>query len=210
MQTAFVKDYFVDFDDIIVAEDSDGEGLTQAQVDFFHSSKCRDEESALLVVYHASKTDFTIFDPAKIGSGGGSIYGKGFYFCDNEYDITTYGSIIKSFYLNLTNPFIFGDMEDRESAKQNVIAFARILKANSYKVTNNLLNQLYRELVRNDGGIDTLIEQTCGEEVFVDYCKKVGYDGIMNRAIGDYVAFYPEQIKLCSNKNPKKTIDSAA
>lgn len=210
MPMDFVKDYFVDFDDVTVAEDSDGNGLTAAQVQFFSNSKCRDEESALLVVYHASNADFTVFDPAKIGSGGDSIYGKGFYFCDDERDITTYGSIVKSFYLNLTNPFIFGDTEDREAAKQNVLAFARILKANGYKVTKELLKQLYRDLVQNDSGIDTLIDLTCGRKVFADYCKKVGYDGIMNSAIGDYVAFYPEQIKLCSNKNPKATSDSAS
>ena len=105
MQTAFVKDYFVDFDDIIVAEDSDGEGLTQAQVDFFHSSKCRDEESALLVVYHASRTDFTVFDPTKIGSGGGSIYGKGFYFTRNKGEASSYGNKVLPSYLKSKNMF---------------------------------------------------------------------------------------------------------
>jgi hypothetical protein len=64
------------------------------------------------------------------------------------------------------------------------------------------MKQLALDVLKNDGGLDTMIEQTCGSEKIADFLKRCGFDGIVNYDVLDFVAFEPSQIKLSSNKNP--------
>ena len=48
--------------------------LSEGQKKFFKDSKVRDESGKLLVTYHGSPNDFTVFDTSKIGSITGAIY----------------------------------------------------------------------------------------------------------------------------------------
>ena len=211
MPTALVdNELFTDFDEPTSMYDSEGNPLNSAQATFFRSSKCLDEFGALLVVYHASPNKFTTFDPKLIGSGAGSIYGKGFYFCDSDYDLDQYGKYINAYYLNLKNPFRWEACEEEADKTYNLDMFIEVLEKNNFVVTDELFSQLESDLLQNDGGLDTIIELTCGFDLAQYYFEKAGYDGIMNFESGDHVAFYPEQIKLCSNKTPAKTADVAA
>lgn len=87
--------------------DSEGNQLTQEQVEFFKNSKVRDNQGRLLVCYHGSDADrFDTFDHNFIGDDNKSGYG--FYF--------TLGTKLKfkyaseyACYINLTNPLT--DME---------------------------------------------------------------------------------------------------
>ena len=88
--------------------------------------------------------------------------------------------------------------------------FIEVLEKNNFVVSDELRSQLENDLLENDGGIDTIIEKTCGHDFVHTYLIKAGYDGIMNLDIGDYVAFEPEQIKLCSNRMPTASADVAA
>lgn len=162
------------------------------------------------MLYHASNSEFNTFDTKYIGSGGGSIYGKGFYFCDDNFGLDIYGKYIKEYYLNLKNPFRWEAVEEEADAYYNVDMFINILKYNNFEVSDELRQQLEEEVLENDGGLDTVIELTCGFDFAYSYFTKAGYDGIMNLEIGDYVAFKPEQIKLCSNKMPSSSVDIAA
>ena len=45
--------------------DSDGNTLSEQQAEYFKDSKIRDEDGNLLVVYHGSDADFTVFDKTK-------------------------------------------------------------------------------------------------------------------------------------------------
>lgn len=200
-------DFFDDFD-VSSSYDSEGRLLSVGQNDFFKNSKCIDDNGSLLVLYHASNSDFTTFAPTKIGTGGGIIYGKGFYFCDSNFGLDIYGKYIKEYYLNLKNPFVW-EIPDKNTT-HNLDKFIKVLEQNNFVVSKELRQQLEDDILENDGGLDTIIEMTCGVDFVHKYFMCAGYDGIMNLEIGDYVAFKPEQIKLCSNKNPSASIDIAA
>ena len=70
-----------------LSEDSEGRELSKAVKNRFAKSKVTDENGALKVVYHGTPSgEFSIFDKAK-GSVEGD-FGNGFYFTDNEYDVS--------------------------------------------------------------------------------------------------------------------------
>ena len=204
------NELFTDFGDLSSKYDSEGRLLSNGQVTFFSQSKCLNENKNLLVVYHASKSDFTAFDTGRIGLGGGNIYGKGFYFCEDSFGLDIYGKYIKEFYLNLKNPFRWEVCEEEADYLYNLDMFVEVLEASNFNMTDELRASLEEELVENGGGLDTIIEMTCGTGFVQKYFTNAGYDGIMNLDIGDYVAFDPKQIKLCSNKMPTEKADAAA
>lgn len=209
MSSFIDNELFTDFDSS-AAYDSENKLLSSEQVSFFKQSQCRDSSNRLLVLYHASNKDFTYFDPDRIGLNGGYIYGKGFYFCDNSFLVTDYGKYIKEFYLNLKKPFIWKMAEEDTEYLYNLDLFIEILNQNSFTVTKELKVQLEDDLLECCGGLDTIIEMTCGVNSAQQYFIKAGYDGIINLETGDYVAFKPEQIKLCSNRQPSATNNIAA
>lgn len=210
MQIDTKNDFFVNFDEVSSNYDSEGRLLSKDQAQFFSRSQCVNEDNNLLVVYHASSKDFTAFDVSKIGTGGGSIYGKGFYFSDDNFGLDIYGKYIKEFYLNLKNPFRWEYCEEDADYLYNLDMFIEVLEINNFNVTEELRIELEEDLLELDGGLDTIIEKTCGFDFAQKYFMRAGYDGIMNLDIGDYVAYKPEQIKLCSNKMPTVTADAAA
>lgn len=202
--------FFVDFDNTSTCYDSEGRYLSKEQSSFFKNSNCVDDNGSLLVLYHASNSEFTSFDPSKIGTGGGIIYGKGFYFCDNNFGLDIYGKYIREYYLNLKNPFRWEIIEEEADATYNLDMFIEVLEQNNFVLTDELRQQLEDELLNSDGGLDTIIEKTCGVNFAQKYFMRAGYDGIMNLDIGDFVAFKPKQIKLCSNKRPIDSVDVTA
>jgi hypothetical protein len=203
------NDLFVDFD-APADYDSEGNPLTQEQASFFSNSKCVDEDGSLYKVYRAGSKNYDAFDKSRIGSGAGSIYGKGFYFgCDRE-SVKIYGDIVNEYYLNLKNPYRYEAVDYEEDALYNVDTFIEVLERNNFKVTPELRQQLEEDVLENDGGLDTLIELTCGVDKATDFFKACGFDGIMNLDILDFVAFEPNQIKLSSNKNPTNSERLAA
>ena len=204
------NELFVDFDDVSSKYDSDGRPLSKGQIAFFNKSQCVTDDKRLLVVYHASNSDFTTFDSKYIGTGGGSIYGKGFYFSADNFNIDIYGKYVREFYLNLKNPFRWEICDEEADYLYNLDMFIEVLETNNFNISDELRAELEEDLLENDGGIDTLIEKTCGSDFIHTYLIRAGYDGIMNLDIGDYVAFKPEQIKLCSNRQPTADSDAAA
>ena len=70
-----------------LSEDSEGRELNPAVINRFSKSKVVDENGRLKAVYHGTyQGKFSIFDKAK-GSVEGD-FGSGFYFTDNEYDVS--------------------------------------------------------------------------------------------------------------------------
>ena len=192
------NELFEDFDTI-------DNSLTAAQKAFFKNSKCRYANGNLIKVYRADDTAFTIFDPSFINTNekGGIIFGKGFYFGSEYSDIEDYGEQIRTFYLNLNNPFIWKPFD----AEKNVKAFIKVLRKNKFPVTSELYDRMIYDVEKDDGGLDTLIEMTCGENKAQDYFINAGFDGIINFEVEDFVAFYPNQIKLSTNENPTSSND---
>ena len=58
MPTLVDNDFFVDFDPVTAGVDSEGNGLTTEQQDFFKQSKCVDEYGNLYLVYRATNHDY--------------------------------------------------------------------------------------------------------------------------------------------------------
>ena len=81
--------------------DSEGNELTNEQQEYFKDSKVRDEDGNLLVVYHGTYEDFTVFDKTK---GRTNMDIQGSFFSPWEIDAGGYGPNVKAYYLNITNP----------------------------------------------------------------------------------------------------------
>lgn len=198
--------FFLDFAEPDAACDSEGNALTKAQENFFRQSKCVDEYGNLFLVYHAGNSKYDSFDKERIGVGAGSIYGKGFYFsCDPE-SVKIYGSVIRDYYLNLKNPFRYEAEDIEEDILYNVETFIEVLERNNFQVSPELKAAMEQDVLENDGGLDTLIEMTCGAEKAAAFFQTCGFDGIMNLNTLDFVAFEPNQVKLTSNKSPTSSV----
>ena len=144
--------------------DSDGNELTEQQQEYFKDSKVRDDEGNLLVVYHGTDAEFTIFDRAKARA---NMDIQGIFFSPWEIDAQGYGTAVKKYYINIANPANEGT---------------------AYKALNKFKGQNNAEIKARE----LLISQ--------------GYDGV-NNSDEEYIAFYPEQIKLIDNENPTDNED---
>ena len=84
-------------------KDTEGNTLSKGQVEFFKDSKVRDRNGSLLVMYHGTKEDFTVFDKSKLKDA------LGFFFTEDKREASEYGTP-KATYLNIKKPFdMFGD-----------------------------------------------------------------------------------------------------
>ena len=83
--------------------DSTGKQLSESQQEYFHNSVVRDEAGNLLVVYHGTDAEFTVFDILKAGKNG-RAEGYGFYFSDDQEITRRYGERQMEVYLNITKP----------------------------------------------------------------------------------------------------------
>ncbi len=81
--------------------DSEGNTLSKQQQEYFKDSKVRDENGNLLVVYHGTSEEFTVFDREK---GRHNMDIQGSFFSPWELDASGYGNNVRAFYLNITNP----------------------------------------------------------------------------------------------------------
>ena len=144
--------------------DSEGKELSKQQQEYFKDSKVRDEEGRLLVVYHGTDTDFTVFDRTKARA---NMDIQGSFFSPWEIDAKGYGEKVDAYYLNIINP-----------APEGV----------AYKALNKFKGQNYAGVKARD------------------FLERMGYDGV-NNGNEEYIAFYPEQIKLVENTAPTDNSD---
>ena len=166
-------------------ENSDGVELTDGQERYFEKSQARDDEGRLLVVYHATDADFTVFDKAKQGSANDpGVWGSGFYFDTDQSFAEEFGSKSKPYYLNITNP-----LRTTYDADCHVVAgiFRRAGIDIPFKIKpDTSLLQFIKKL---------------GNRKFSDTLQALGYDGVIVSG-EECVIFEPEQAKLTNNINP--------
>lgn len=98
--------------------DSAGRELTPAQQEFFRNSKARDENGNLLVMYHQTDGDFTVFDTEHKGAGAGDDETPfGVFLKKTSRDIGVRGKKQMQLYANIQNPL---RVDNREQLVQSL------------------------------------------------------------------------------------------
>ena len=190
--------------------DSNGKELTKAQQEYFIDSKVRDKNGNLKVMYHGTNESFTTFDKSKAKSSG--TYGKGFYFTDSDSHASTYGKTYEV-YLNIKNPLQNGT---NDITKDQLRKFVEALAENEdYGIENYGYNATVDSVTdsvygKSDFGMILDLNLSCVGNMVeaIELFNEVNgtdYDGII--APTETVAFYPNQIKSVSNKNPTTNDD---
>ena len=148
---------------------------------WFKSSKVVDKEGNPLVVYHGSPEDFTTFDLEKAGTGTDSgMLGKGFYFSSNKKEAETYTQRsgkkgkVKPYYLSLQSP-----------------------------LTIRSSDEIPKVVVPDDTMEDMLDAPERYSMALRQWLIDNRFDGVISYISEDvqYVALYPEQIKLADGTN---------
>lgn len=211
-------------------KDSEGNTLTEAQQEYFKDSKVRDENGNLLVVYHGTYEDFTVFDISKTASA--NAFGKGHYFTSKKTDAkdnyaSGNGADVRSKIEALAWTY-FEEMGYTEADYESNEAVAEWNDAydkaedfyKSGKVMQgylNIKNPVYaRGSELYDGNGDFVSARSA------EYLKELGYDGIIDYGVFEkfggfqeldadtvhYVAFDSEQFKNIDNTNPTSNPDT--
>ena len=106
VRTSAFKEWFGDWEKLVLTKLNDS-GIDEVSLKRLEDgvSKVVDENGEPLLVYHSSKRKFNIFEKEKISEN--FEYSFGFHFSNNIEDSKKYGKITKSFFLKITNPFVF-------------------------------------------------------------------------------------------------------
>ena len=94
-------------------EDTNGRHLSQEQADFFQNSAARDRPGRLMVLYHQTENEFTVFDPLHRGAGSrdnGTPFG--IFMKSTPSDIGLRGQRQMELYANITSPLRAQNRED--------------------------------------------------------------------------------------------------
>lgn len=88
-----------------ISEDSEGRELSEQQKEYFRDSAVRDAAGRLLVLYHQTEGDFTVFDQEHRGAGTeDSETPSGIFMKPNSEDIGLRGKKQMPLYANITTP----------------------------------------------------------------------------------------------------------
>ena len=182
--------------------DSAGNKLSENQIEYFKDSKVRDKDGNLLVMYHGTPHDFTVFKNR----------GSGMYFtADPEYayGYTQLSGKVMKVYLNITKPFdilkddvakkIFVDEFIKGGYAQGIHPSSSMSEINKY-IENGVDwvegDNLIEFLEENEYDYDGLVINEGSDSIA---------DGTGNKAIWrgfSYVTFNSNQSKNVENLNP--------
>ena len=216
-----------------ISVDSEGNTLSEQQQEYFKDSKVRDESGNLLPVYHGSPKEFFVFDRNRMGKGNDQ-FGAGFYFATDEDASRHYGDKVIKSYLNIQKPIVInrtedgGDLYDVHLTQKQAY---EILKRHPkiYDAEESPLGDLFDEywevgpkdyMIRQAAkNLDSIGLMDSDYTAFRNYPNELheairevlGYDGVEVRFAGSnekfYVAWFENQIKQTSNKNPTGSAD---
>lgn len=179
--------------------DSNGKTLSEQQRKFFKDSKVVDKDGNLLVVYHGTKNKgFNVFDIAY--SDNRNMLGLGFYFAENQSIAEEFlgknGRVIES-YLNIKQP-LYVDLAHKTSVI-NAIQNAIDKKFANGEIKNHIDARYYLQ--------DSHYRDNINMKKMLELVKSQGFDGIVCKSKGYYVAFDSNQIKEITNTKPTTNSD---
>lgn len=189
------------------ATDSEGRKLSKKQLEFFKDSKVVDENGNLLVVYHGTRSDFTVFDKSK-GGESNSIADIGFWFTTSKQGAEQWaenawwgdneqGKAMAA-YLKLDNPKIY---ETTDNNYDNIISQKRELRQKRSKIARKYLYD-----IDSNNGITGVAEWDAFRMLVEKYHKdtqsyyldKLSADKkeVVLRDAEEYINIYTEEEKL--------------
>lgn len=181
-------------------------------------SKVVDENGLPLIVYHGTENEFDEFKSEFMGKTGTAL-GQGFYFASSDEDASAYGTNIKAFYLNIRKPLSLDELTLTPNEIRTLIN--SIDKAQceidpefgygilsdfgdvDYEGRNKVLTTATQMLSDEDNDVELvggLINASGDYDLVVNTLHKVlGFDGVICKEKGVYVAHQPNQIKRINN-----------
>ena len=185
--------------------DTAGRQITAEQSEFFKDSKMRDKDGNLMVLYHGTPHDFTVFDISRSGENydGWSEYGKGIYLTPSQKsaqyyaDNAGYGknTNLMEVYADVRNPFntleaVDFDISDLAEKYELTEFDVNFFKGAGYRLIDFL--KTHNEDVRS-------------------YLTEKGFDGIWDMDkrgnVAQVVAYRENQVKNTDNTNPTENPD---
>jgi hypothetical protein len=182
---------------------------------WFGDSKVVDENGEPLVVYHGSKNDFNIFDLKTVKYVGSN--GDGFYFSPDKHESQQYGDNVREFFIKIENPISPNNrsltVKDYKSVIDKIWSdkeYKDDLKNYGYFEDSEYVsfrNKLANDLIEKDdySALFDLTNTVTGSIRFLakllEESSGIVYDGVISPVFREYVAFYPNQIKLADGSN---------
>lgn len=183
-------------------------------------SQVVDENGSPLIVYHGTENEFDEFKSEFMGQTGTAL-GQGFYFTSNKDDAAGFGNIVKAFYLNIRKPLSLDkltlntkqimkliDVIDRTQCEKDPEFGYGILSDFGdvdYEGRDKVLRNATQMLLDEDNDVELvggLINASGDYDLVVDVLRKtIGFDGVICKERGVYVAHHPNQIKRIDNIN---------
>ena len=131
MERKFIKTSY-DF----LREDLSSEYMSDEFRKWFKDSEMVKPNGTPMIFYHGTNAKFDTFDKSKINTSTDAGWlGHGFYFYTDKHEASQYGNV-RSFFLNITNPYYATDEDNERLAELNDIQaskdFTTDLIANGY------------------------------------------------------------------------------
>jgi hypothetical protein len=213
-------------------KDSEGNELTTEQVEYFKDSKAKDDKGNLLVMYHGTREDFTVFEFGKSANyrqatsefsahwfsdnlDNGKFYAGGEGIKINlgtGQMVSTYGKVL-NVYLNVKNPIIV-DMEDFDTIKTLVVP-----KEGRKYITPDYFDYQIRKHKDSlnkyaySGEVQKALFNAIGHKVYEAKKTDNPYDGVIFKNYKDpkngtvVAVFESSQIKSVDNLHPTESND---
>lgn len=194
-------------------KDSNGNPLTQAQVDYFKDSVIRDSSNRLQVCYHGSNNYFNVFDDKhKPSRGIKMLLDFGTHFTEDKSFASHYGSVLYKAYLNIRHPYVMTTIDSFKNGEPTMnellsrgydgVIYCPIHKYDAIILESEF--DLYKQDYPNGNVTKLDKKEYLGEGqcwVSIEYLDDVVC----------YIVFDSSQIKRVTNINPTKSrnIDEA-
>lgn len=185
--------------------DSSGKELSNEQAEYFKDSKVRDNKGNLMVLYHGTPHNFTVFDLSRSGENydGWSEYGEGIYLTPDKKAAQYYAdnaglgkdTNLMELYANVKNPF-----NTLEAVEFDISEYVK-----KYELTE------FDERFLKGAGYRLIDFLKTHKESVYECLSAHGYDGIWDMdshgQVCQVVAYEENQVKNTTNQKPTKDVD---